>query len=461
MDSSFTPRSRRFAATVRRLVRRGAVQRISNLLSKVRPEDVAVALPGLTPSEQLKVFDILMQDYPEAVSDVLTELEAPERIAILERLSLDQVGSIVETAPVDDAVFLIESLPTELKEQVLELVDRRDLTEVQSHLTYEDDSAGRLMDSVFFSLPEATTVAEAIATIREQPDVEMIFYLYVVDKGGRLVGVASLRQLLLSSAQRTLGEIMQADLIKVSTETDQELVAQLAARYDLLAIPVVDEQNRLVGIVTVDDIVDVVQEEATEDFYKIVGTSDDELQYQGKAWRVASIRLPWLLANFLGLLATGFLLEHFQVQFKELLFLLGFVPTVMGVGGTTGSQTSTITVRGLATGRLGEEGARLRQFVWQQFKVGALVGIALGTLGVVAGLLRHNDPRFSVLVGVSLWVIVMVATLAGALIPLLFRRLGIDPAVAAGPLVTTSSDIFGILIYFGLVALLIRFFAPF
>ncbi len=460
MESAISPRSRRFAAALRRLVRRGAGQRISNLLSKVRPEDVAVAMPGLTPTEQLKVFHILMKDYPDASADVLTELEPNLRVSILERLTPDQVGGIVEMAAVDDAVFLIESLPSELKEQVLNLVDLRDLTEVQSRLTYEDDSAGRIMDSEFFSLSEQTTVAEAIAAIREHPDVEMIFYLYVVDDAGRLVGVTSLRQLLVSRGDLALGEIMQPDLIQVSTETDQEVVAQLAARYDLLAIPVTDEQHHLLGIVTVDDIVDVVREEATEDFYKIVGTSDDELQYQGKAWRVAGIRLPWLLTNLVGLLATGFLLEYFQVQFKELLFLLGFVPTVMGVGGTTGSQTSTITVRGLAMGRLGAEGTRLSQFVWQQFKVGALVGLTLGLTVGVAAFVRVGDPSFALLVSVALMVVVLVATLAGALIPLLFRRLGIDPAVAAGPLVTTSSDILGILIYFGLVALMIRFLAP-
>ncbi|MCB1036807.1 MAG: magnesium transporter, partial [Acidobacteria bacterium] len=345
-------------------------------------------------------------------------------------------------------------------EQVMDLVDVRDLKEVQSHLTYEDDSAGRIMDTQLFSLPESTTVMEAISAIREQPDVEMIFYLYVVDDGGRLVGVTSLRQLLLSPGEQTLKEIMQSDLIKVTTETDQEVVAQLAARYDLLAIPVTDDLNRLVGTVTVDDIVDVVQEEATEDFYKIVGSSDDELQFQGKPWKVAGFRLPWLVANMVGLLVSGFLLEHFQAKFEQALFLLGFVPLVMGMGGTTGSQTSMVTVRGLATGRLGGEGFRYRTFVGQQLKVGLVVALCTGFLGGAVALFKYRNIALALMVWGAMLAVVLVATASGAIVPLLFRRLGIDPAVSAGPLVTMTSDALGILVYFSLVSLLIGFLLP-
>lgn len=454
------PQSKRFAATLRRLVRRGANVRISNLLKKVRPGDVAVALGGLTPAEQIRVFKLLLKDYPEASVDVLTELDPNARLSILERLTPEQIGGLVESAAVDDAVFLIESLPSDLKELVLDLVDVRDLQEVQSHLTYEDDSAGRIMDTQLFSLAETTTVAEAISAIREQPDVEMIFYLYVVDDGGRLVGVTSLRQILVSPGALTLKEIMQADLIKVNTETDQEVVAQLAARYDLLAIPVTDDLNRLVGTVTVDDIVDVVQEEATEDFYKLVGSSDDELQFQGKAWRVAGIRLPWLFANMVGLLVSGFLLEHYQARFEGALFLLGFVPLVMGMGGTTGSQTSTITVRGLATGRLGGEGFRYRTFVGQQLKVGLVVALCTGLAGGLVAWVKYQNLVLGLTVWVAVILVVLLATACGAMVPLLFRRLNIDPAVSAGPLVTMGSDALGILIYFTLVTLLVRFLLP-
>lgn len=456
MEAQHSHRVERLGDTVRRLVRRGARPNISKVLSKLRPGDVAYLMHGLTPAERFALFRILIADFPDSASEVLTELELPQRVALLERLDLEQIAGILRRAPVDDAVFLVESLPSDLQEKVLALVDlRRDLEEVQTQLAYEDDTAGRIMDTGFFALPETTTVRRAIEAIQGKSDVEMIFYLYAVDEGGRLVGVTSLRQLLLSPPSSTLGEIIQRDVIAVSTSTDQEEVAALAARYDLLAIPVNDDAGRLVGIVTVDDIVDVVREEATEDFYKMVGTSDDELLYQERSLRVAGIRLPWLLVNMVGLVITGLLLEWFQVSFKEALFLLTFVPVIMGMGGNSGAQTSTITVRGLATGRLSVGLGRVRHFLFQQLKVGVLLGLATGS--VVAGVawLLEANVYYSVVVGTSLFLALVLACLIGALIPLVAERLGVDPAVAAGPLVTTSSDITGILVYFGLAGLLI------
>ncbi len=451
------PHPDRYADTLRRLVRRGARGRISNLLHKVRPGDLALLMRVLTPAEQLSVFRILRQDFPDAVGDVLTELEPATRVSLLERLTPEKIAGILEQVAVDDAVFLVESLPTELREPVLELVERHDLQDVREHLlAYDEDSAGRIMDTEFFSLSEDTTVQQAIAALREQQDVEMIFYLYVVDEQQRLAGVTSLRQLLLTQPDTLLGDIMQRDVIRVFTSTDQEEVAQLAARYDLLAVPVTDEGDRLVGIITVDDIVDIFKEEATEDFYKMVGTSDDELVHQEKALRVASIRLPWLLINLVGLVFTGILLERFQVTFKEALFLLTFVPAIMGMGGNSGSQTSTITVRGLATGRLAFGDGRIRRFLGQQIKVGALLGLASGLVVAVAAQVLEQNVFYALVVGVSLALAILVASAIGAVIPVAAERFGFDPAVAAGPLVTTFSDVMGILIYFGFAAALMQ-----
>jgi magnesium transporter len=249
---------------------------------------------------------------------------------------------------------------------------------------------------------------------------------------------------------------MQRDLIQVHTGTDQEEVAQLTARYDLLAIPVLDHDDKLVGIVTVDDIVDVVKEEATEDLFKMVGSSADELIYQDRSWRVAGIRLPWLLVNLVGGLLTGWLLAHFQFSFKESLFLLAFVPVIMGTGGNGGTQTSTITVRGLATGRIGTGSGRVLRFLFQQVKVGAFLGLATGVVvGTVAYFLQSN-LYYGLVVAGALFSALILSSLTGALIPIVFQRLGVDPAVAAGPLVTTTSDITGILVYFGLAGLMIH-----
>ncbi len=440
---------------LRRFVRRGARSNLSKLLGKTRPEDVALAFTAMTPGEQIEVYKLLLSDYPESAGEVLSGLEPPERQTIVEALPSKQVATVLESMSVDDAVAVVESLPPELEEKVLEVVDLRNLAEVQTHLTYSDDSAGRLMVPAFTALLADSSVQEAIAAIRASKDVDNVFYLYVVDRDDHLVGVASLRQLLLSKPETPLAEVMTRSVIKVDTETDQEEVARLAARYDLLAIPVTDDRNRLLGIVTLDDIIDVVKEEATEDFFKMVGTSDDELVYQDNSLRVARFRLPWLLVNLVGLFVAGMLLKYFEVTLQEAIVLVFFLPVVMGMGGNVGSQTSTIAVRGLATGRIGRGRLEVRTFVWQQLKVGAVLAITCAAAVALGAVLLEKNAAYALVVGVSLFLVVLLAAVNGACIPMVFQRLGIDPAVASGPLVTTSNDITGILIYFGIAYLLI------
>ncbi|MDX1385470.1 MAG: magnesium transporter, partial [Thermoanaerobaculia bacterium] len=338
---------------VRRLVRRRAKGNLVRLLGKVRPEDVPILLDGLTDAQQVFIFEVLLDSYRESAGEVIAAMEATEQRRLLEALSPGQIAGALQSLPVDDAAEIADLLPEEERDAVLRRMTASQKADVQQHLEYDEDTAGRIMTTELFSLPESTTVAEAIAAIQGASDVEMIFYLFVVDEEGRLTGVTSLRQLLLSDPRIELREVMTSSVIKVDTATDQEKVAELAAHYDLLAIPVTDEDGILVGVVTVDDIIDVFKEEATEDLMKMAGTSDDELMYQERSWKVARIRLPWILANGVGLVISGQLLRHFQVGLQEALFLLAFVPVIMGIGGNVGSQTSTIAVRGLATGRLG------------------------------------------------------------------------------------------------------------
>lgn len=446
------------ADTLRRLVRRGARSRISNLLDKTRPEDVADVLPTLTPAHQEQIFEILSDDYVESAGEVLVEVEPSLRLALLEAMSAERIARILSRQAVDDQVFLIETLPDERREEVLELINMTARDVVETHLTYGDDSAGRIMDSQFYSLSEDKSIGEAIAALQESRDLENIFYLYMVDEGGHLTGVTSLRQLLLSRPERPLAEVMTRSVIKAHIETDQEEVAEIATRYNLLAVPVVDDDNKLVGIVTVDDIIDVVQEEANEDFFKMVGTSEDEILYQDRSFKVAGIRLPWLLINLVGLLGAALLLTRFENSLGSLyLTLYAFVPAIMGMAGNIGSQTSTIAVRGLATGRVSLAPGQMRRFVWQQFKVGVVLGIACaGFVGLAATFLEAS-PFHGVVVGVSMCLAILLASLTGVVIPLVFERLAIDPAVAAGPLVTTLNDITGILIYFGIATLLVQF----
>lgn len=456
--SNVSHRAERLGITVRRLLRRGARKRISKMLAEVRAEDVAVMLRAFTPGEQFGLFRILIDEFSQAASDVLVELEPETRLAILEQMSPAQVAKLLDLAATDDAVFLLGALPAELKEQVLEIVDLEErFSEVQARLTYEDDTAGRIMDSEFVALEEETEASDAIAQVRRVArDVDMISYLYVVDKNERLIGVTPLRQLLLAEPDQTLGEIMNASIIKAHTSTDQEEVAQLAARYDLLAIPVVDDDGHLAGIVTIDDIIDVFKEEATEDIFKMAGTSEDEILYQDRSLRVAGIRLPWILFNLGGLLIAGFVMTRFEEAFDSvrLALLIGFVPVIMGMAGNIGSQTSTIAVRGLATGRLSLGQGHVRRFLWQQVKVGAVLGTICSVVVAIVAFVFGGNPWISVAVGSSLFVSVQLASFNGVLIPVVFERIGFDPAVASGPLVTTANDVLGVIVYFLLASLL-------
>ena len=462
METTPVRRQEALAETLLKYLERGAHANVSRLLGRVRPEDVAVLLRGLDPEHRLAVFRILIADFPDAAGEVLTEMEPPQRLSLLESLQPEQIAAILERIPVDDAVFVLDSMPPALHEQLLELVDLRDLSDVQTQLAYPDSSAGRLMDTELFSLAETVTVREAIAAIQEKPDVEMIFYLYVVDRDRHLVGVTSLRQLLLSKPEQRLGEIMQREVIKARVDDDQEQVAHQAARYDLLAVPVVDDQNRLVGIVTVDDIIDVVKEEAAEDLLKMAGTSESELLYEGRTLAIARLRLPSLLVSLVGLVAAGLLLERFQLRFQEAMFLLVFVPVIMGISGSIGSQASAVALRGLASGKLGgaAAGASILGFLGRQLKVAAVLGIVCGGLvgGAAVALKSHAD--LGIVVGVALFFAILVAALLGVVAPALLERFGLDPAIANGPLLTTVNDITGILIYFGLAATMVHRFVP-
>lgn len=415
-------------------------------------------LDALTPKEQLSVFRIAIQDYAETAGEVLLGMEASTTRELLGQLENEEIALVLSSLPVDDAVSVVDHLPEHLHEEILGLIKGPENLELATQLTYAEESAGRIMATEFFSLRQDTTVQDAIGSLRELGEIEMVFYLYVTDDDGELAGVTSLRRLLTNAPETPLGEIMDASMIKVTTETDQEVVAQLASRYDLLAIPVTDDFNRLVGIVTVDDLIDIVQEEAEEDFLRMVGSSEDELLYKERAWRVARIRLPWLLVNLCGLFATGMMFKYFEVTLQEALFIVFFAPVIMGMGGNIGAQTTTITVRGIATGRLSRGQGRVRAFLGQQLRVGALLGLTCGPIAALGAVLMEREIVLGVVVAASLVIGMTLASVNGSVVPLVFDRLGVDPAVAAGPMVTTTSDMIGIAVYFGIAATMVGWF---
>jgi magnesium transporter len=284
-------------------------------------------------------------------ADVFNQLPVDRRTQLLTESSIEKLAGVLEHLPPDDLADLIGDLPEDQREQLMALLGRDSKDEVESLLQYDPNSAGGIMTTDFFSLPHTLSVEEAIENIRSREDVEMVFYLYLTDEMGRLVGVVSLRQLLLTRAGTPLHKVMNRRVMKVTTDTDQTTVAMLVDKYRLLAIPVVDEENVLVGMITVDDVIDVIEEETTRDMLKMAGTSESETLTHS-ALKIASIRLPWLLAAFIGGLAATAVIGRYEEILGQVLVLSAFLPVIMGMAGNVGVQSATVAVRGLATGAI-------------------------------------------------------------------------------------------------------------
>jgi len=307
---------------------------------------------------------------------------------------------------------------------------------------------------VIFSMFSSTATArEAIASLqKEYQDVEMPFYLYAVDENGHLVGVSSLRQLVLVPPETPLKAFMTTDVFSVQTDMDQEEVAKMVARYDILAVPVVDESHRLVGIVTVDDVIDIFRAEATEDILKMAGVGDEFIETKSIS-KSTRTRLPWLFASCLGGIVAFYVINHFESSLSRFAYLAAFIPVIMGMGGNIGTQSSTIVVRGLATGRLSVRD--IRTVVFKELVIGGMLGVFYGLLIGAVAQVSYSRLSFALAVALAVLSSMSVAALVGSLVPMFFARLNIDPAVATGPFVTTAIDIISVFFYFQISTILL------
>jgi magnesium transporter len=276
-----------------------------------------------------------------------------------------------------------------------------------------------------------------------------------VDDRGHLVGVISLRQLITVPPTKKLMQIMVTDVISVRTDMDQEEVARVVEKYNILAVPVVDEENKLVGIITVDDIIDVIREEATEDIMRMAGTHEDEFVYRDNVFKVSRFRLPWILINLFGGLITGYLLWVFKVTIRDVLALVTFIPVITAMGGNVGVQSASIMVRGFATGRVDFDS--LKRFLFREVRVGVIMGTTCGFAVGLVGYIWHGNPTIGLVVGIAMVVAMTIASTMGTLAPAFFKKIKVDPAIASGPFVTTANDITGILVYFGVATLFLKY----
>ncbi|MCB9727984.1 MAG: magnesium transporter [Deltaproteobacteria bacterium] len=435
--------------SLRRYLRRGAWEHLDKLLQRTRDEEVAAVMALMPVEDQEAIFKRLPT--AERQADVIVLMDAPFGQNVLSPLPAEEVAAILREMAQDDMADILADLNVELRSAVLEILEQSD--SIEDLMRYGADTAGGIMIPEFVSLTEDDTVHEALVKLRESGDVEMVYYIYVLNSSGQLTGVLSLRKLVTAKPERRIGDIMESDVISVTPDTDQEVVARMVASYGFLSVPVVDDSHKMLGLVTVDDVIEVLREEATEDILKMAGAGD-ELVETSSVRRNVRIRFPWLLASCVGGLVGATVMSGYHETLEKHAVLAFYLPMILGMSGNVGTQTATVTVRALALGHIGALGNRLR-VVRREVAIGLVMGLIYGLIvGVVASLLT-GTATYGLAVGLAFVCGMIVASSIGAAIPMLLSRLSFDPAVATGPFVTTTVDILGIITYFGIARVLL------
>lgn len=432
--------------TFRRLLRRHANSNIIKLIGKTHPADMALIYRYFNDEEQDTIF-AMMPPSEESV-EFLSELDESITVRLLDQVTPQRMATILEEASSNEIAHLMGLVNEDYATAVIDLLQAEEQEKLEEIMAYPEDSAGILMYTDVFTLHEETKAIDAIAALQDQEEAEMVFYLYAVDDDGRLTGVVSLRNLVTTSSDTTLEDIMSRRVHSVRPETDQEEVARIVSQYNFLAVPVVDAEDQLLGIITVDDVVDIIREEATEDFLQMVGAGKDREILLKSSWDNARMRFPWLFASWGGGILAAFIIGAFDNILQSTIVLAAFIPVIIGMGGNIGTQSSTIIVRGLATGRVGLENSV--KILLKEMRVGLILGILYGILLGVFAIFRFLDvsPMLGLVVGLSICASMIIAATIGSLVPLILNRFDIDPAVATGPFVTTAIDILGVALYF-------------
>nr|WP_242463908.1 magnesium transporter [Halorhodospira halophila] len=435
--------------TFTKLYLRGSWRPLERLIRRLHAADAAAVLVEL-PVPQ--VVDTL-----QAVSDlrhaaqIVNKMPLAIRHQIVEALPHKDLAELLENFRPDDLTDLIQALPDEQRDHPLSALDAESRSELDTLLAHDPGSAGGIMTTEFFSLPEACTVQEAIEALRGYADAEMVFYLFLTGEEGRLTGVISLRQLLLAPSDAQVADVMSGRVIRVRTDTEEEQVSRLFDKYRLLALPVVDDNDVLVGIITVDDIIDVIGESTTEDMLRMAGTRQSEM-LTDSVFRIAGVRLPWLFAAFLGGLGATAVIGQYEEVLAQVIILSAFVPIIIGMAGNVGVQSATVTVRGLATGAINPRDTLV--MVFKELRVGLLLGAFYGVILAAYGFWVYDSLQLGQVVGLTILTNMTGAALLAVSLPMLFVRLKADPAVATGPFVTTAIDVLGVLNYFAIASLI-------
>ena len=427
---------------------------VKTLLEPVQPVDIAEAIGRLPLVLQALAFRLLSKN--EAI-EVYEYLDPVIQQSLLDRLRSSEVLELVEEMSPDDRVRLFDELPAKVVRRLIGELSPAERKITAQLLGYEAETAGRLMTTEFINLKEFQSASEALTIVRRQAAfTETIYSLYVTDRERHLTGILSLRDLVTADPSALIGDVMTRDVVNVTTDTDQEEVARAIQRYDFLALPVVDREQRLVGIVTVDDLIDVIEQEATRDIYAAgaVQAGDEDDYFQSNLFVVARRRVVWLAVLVIANGFTTHVIAMNDLVLQQVVLLAAFIPLLIGTGGNVGAQSSTVVIRGLSTQRI--QGLGVMRAIFREAVAGALLGLLMLLVVVPFAWWRGEGPLVGTAVGISLMAITTLAATAGAALPLLFDRMGLDPALMSAPFITTATDVAGVLIYLRTAAWLLR-----
>jgi magnesium transporter len=422
---------------------------MQTLLADMEPEDVAEILSEFAVEDKITIFNLLD---PESAAVVLDDTDPQTRLQLLQKVANDRLAQVLDVMPVDEAADIVEEVPEKEREEILDLMEEKDAEEVEEILSYPEDSAARVMNPEFVHVGEENDIEDAIRYLRSLEMDEDVFFVYVVDSLMKLRGIVPIRKLLTAKKGALIKDIMEEDVHSALVDEDQERVAHTMRKYDLTALPVVDTKGVLVGRITVDDIIDVMDEEHAEDISRMTGTIEEEHGTE-TTMKATQNRLPWLITCMLGSIVTGLVIQMFEVTLAEMIALVSFIPVITATGGNSGVQASTVVVREIALGRI--DLPRVGEEIWRQLKIALALGVVCATvLSVLASFWKHNTV-VGIIVGLSIFLVVVWSNFVGVLIPVVFKKIGVDPAIASGPLITTLNDVIGVFIYLSVATYLL------
>ncbi|TMW70387.1 magnesium transporter [Alteribacter natronophilus] len=429
------------------------VQQFRQLFLELHPQDQHDFFLGLDEAQREKVYEYLS---PEEFAEIFQELELEEQKDVIEELDQNYATNMFGEMSTDDVADFLGEVPEAKVKTVLEGLEADDAKDIRELLSYEEETAGAIMTKEFMNIPAEAALRDVIELLRKEgPDAETIYYLYVVNAKQELAGVVSLRDLITADPNKKVEDVMSTRVVSVNTGDDQEDVAKLFKKYDFLAVPVVTNNNTLVGIITVDDIIDVIEEEATEDIGEFVasrGATDVNIT----SFTAAKKRSPWIvMLMFFGLITAG-VIGTFEETLEQIVVLAAFIPLIMDSAGNTGTQSLAVMVRSLATGSFEKKG--MLNTVKREFGTGLYLGVFCAiTLMVVIPFIYDWNFMLAGVVGVSLFITLSIATIIGAVVPVIINKMKLDPAIASGPFITTINDILGLMIYFSIATALIQY----